>query len=167
MVPKCDRDRLNWNRSFMSPSYSFLYEYREVMFRAAEGARDCKHSTHLAQAFLTRSSWPLFIQMYVYMYAYTDAGDCFYVFFCVCYLLPGFACGYYNTSWKQHVPHPSFASAVWSTFYPKPFNLVTKSVQMWKLLSIPLVAMSADTLRTGCNAVSEAQSLTSGLCKKS
>lgn len=51
------------------------------MFHAAEGARDCKHSTHLAQAFLTRSSWPLFIQMYVYMYAYTDAGDCFYVFF--------------------------------------------------------------------------------------
>lgn len=67
----------------MSPSYSFLYEYREVMFRAAEGARDCKHSTHLAQAFLTRSSWPLFVQMYVYMYAYTDAGDCFYVFLCL------------------------------------------------------------------------------------
>lgn len=96
----------------MSPSYSFLYEYREVMFRAAEGTRDCKHSTHLAQAFLTRSSWPLFIQMYVYMYAYTDAGDCFYVFFVFvifCQALPvGITTQAENSMFPTQVSHQQF-----------------------------------------------------------
>lgn len=157
MVPKWEQDVHNWNPWLTSSSNSFFFFTSAgkkccLLFRVQEviGIQLTWHTPREEQ----ESSWLLF----VYMYTCTDAAASFlhvlsFARLCLWVLQHKIKAVY--------SPPPSFTSAIWSTFHPEPFDLVTAVCvnEETVLISAPSVTVSAHLLGMGCNAASEKHDL--------